>query len=187
MAHPLLKTVLKRLSSEIADSFRNSLIFVPGLTGVGKTTVRRLIEETLTQELEEDLKTDRERIPVVSVEVVAPEYGKLNWTNHYFKPTLRVIQDVLIGRKRRLGPSPNPEAAPYDLLGPRATGAVYYEAVVEGLTHGVQGCPHRRSAAFSSGRPRTQRVGLRRCDQEHRQSHADRSHPVRDVRAPGPS
>lgn len=66
---------------------------------------------------------------------MAPEYGKLNWTNHYFKPTLRVIQDVLIGRKRRLGPSPNPEAAPYDLLGPRATGAVYYEAVVEGLTH----------------------------------------------------
>jgi len=45
--------------------------------GVGKTTLRLKTEQLITAELLNQLQEDRMRIPVASVEAVAPESGSL--------------------------------------------------------------------------------------------------------------
>src|ERR1700756_2399999 len=75
LAHPQLAEAKEKLMSAIQDSASNSLVMVFGPTGVGKTTLLAKIEQLLTQSLLSSLQTDRARIPVVSVEAVAPESG----------------------------------------------------------------------------------------------------------------
>ena len=73
VAHPLLVDAKERLIAAIQNSEPNSLVFVFGPTGVGKTTLRLKAEQLLTAELLEQLEQDRGRLAVVSVEAVAPE------------------------------------------------------------------------------------------------------------------
>ncbi len=53
------------------------------IRGVGKTTLRLKTEQLITSELLNQLQVDRMRIPVASVEAVAPESGSFNWRDHY--------------------------------------------------------------------------------------------------------
>src|SRR5258708_1206045 len=76
----------------------NSLIFVFGPTGVGKTTLRLKIEQLIAEELLSELAKDLTRIPVVSVEAVAPESGSFNWRDH-FKRLLYQLDEPLVDRK----------------------------------------------------------------------------------------
>ena len=48
----------------LLDSAQNSLVFVLGPTGVGKTTLRAKVEKDLTAGLAEQLRNDYERLPV---------------------------------------------------------------------------------------------------------------------------
>jgi len=73
IAHPHLLAARERLIIAISDSPRNSVVFVLGPTGVGKTTLRAKVESDLTAGLAPDLKHDKGRLPVVSVEAVAPD------------------------------------------------------------------------------------------------------------------
>jgi flagellar biosynthesis GTPase FlhF len=65
------------LVNAIRGAEPNSLIFVFGPTGVGKTTLRLKTEQLIAAEMLNELREDRSRIPVVSVEAVAPESGVL--------------------------------------------------------------------------------------------------------------
>ncbi len=78
LAHPKLVDTKNKLMVAIQDSPPNSLVMVVGPTGVGKTTLVAKIEQILTQTLVSVLQADRGRIPVVSVEAVAPESGNFN-------------------------------------------------------------------------------------------------------------
>lgn len=101
VAHPLLLEAKERLTSAICDSEPNSLIFVVGPTGVGKTTLRIRTEQILTNELRTELKENRERIAVVSVEAMAPESGIFSWRD-LFKRLLQALDEPLIEYKRDL-------------------------------------------------------------------------------------
>src|SRR5439155_800125 len=72
-----------KLMAAIQGSPPNSLVMVLGPTGVGKTTLKAKVEQILTQSLVFALQTDRGRIPVVSVEAVAPESGNFNWRDQF--------------------------------------------------------------------------------------------------------
>jgi hypothetical protein len=76
----------------------NSLIFVFGPAGVGKTTLRLKTEQLITAELLNQLQEDRMRIPVASVEAVAPESGSFNWRDHY-RRLLQQLDEPLIDYK----------------------------------------------------------------------------------------
>jgi len=101
VAHPRLIEAKERLVAAIQNSEPNSLIFVFGPTGVGKTTLRLKAEQILTAELREQLEQDRGRLAVVSVEAVAPESGSFSWRDH-FKRLLLQMGEPLIEYKQDL-------------------------------------------------------------------------------------
>ena len=78
VAHPRLVQAKEALVNAIRGAEPNSLIFVFGPTGVGKTTLRLKTEQFIAAEMLNELREDRSRIPVVSVEAVAPESGCFN-------------------------------------------------------------------------------------------------------------
>jgi energy-coupling factor transporter ATP-binding protein EcfA2 len=86
------------LMNAIRGAESNSLIFVFGPTGVGKTTLRLKTAQLLAAEILNELDRDRTRIPVVGVEAVAPESGSFNWRDHY-KRLLRQLDEPLIDYK----------------------------------------------------------------------------------------
>ena len=98
VAHPRLVEAKEALVNAIRGAEPNSLIFVFGPTGVGKTTLRMKTERLITEEMLSELHEDRTRIPVVSVEAVAPESGSFNWRDHY-KRLLHQLNEPLIDHK----------------------------------------------------------------------------------------
>jgi hypothetical protein len=99
VAHPLLLEAKDKLLTTISESEPNSIVFVFGPTGVGKTTLRIKVEQMITHALQSDLEKDPGRIPVVGVEAIAPESGRFSWPDH-FKRLLRAINEPLTERKR---------------------------------------------------------------------------------------
>lgn len=98
VAHPRLVEAKETLVNAIRGAEPNSLIFVFGPTGVGKTTLRLKTEQSITTEMFSELREDHTRIPVVSVEAVAPESGSFNWRDHY-KRLLHQLDEPLIDHK----------------------------------------------------------------------------------------
>jgi hypothetical protein len=104
MAHPRLVTVRDALLNAIHEVPSNSLILVLGPTGVGKTTLRAKVEQLLTAELLPVLEVDRGRLPVVSVECVAPESGSFSWRDHFRRLLLQMEEPSTINQPRGAGP-----------------------------------------------------------------------------------
>jgi energy-coupling factor transporter ATP-binding protein EcfA2 len=98
VAHPRLVEAKEKLMNAIHGAEPNSLIFVFGPTGVGKTTLRSKTEQLIEGEALGELHEDPTRIPVVSVEAVAPESGSFNWRDHY-KRLLHELDEPLIDHK----------------------------------------------------------------------------------------
>jgi len=85
MAHPRLLAAREALLDAIHGRAPNSLIFVLGPTGVGKTTLRAKIEQMLTMEMLPELQANPGQLPVVSVECIAPELGSYSWRDHFVR------------------------------------------------------------------------------------------------------
>ena len=76
----------------------NSVVLVYGPNGVGKTTLCIKAQQTLTERFINDLTADPGRIPVASVEAMAPESGNFSWKDH-FKVFLAQMDEPLINYK----------------------------------------------------------------------------------------
>jgi hypothetical protein len=129
LAHPLLVEAKDRLMAAISESEPNSLVFVFGPTGVGKTTLRIKVEQVITNELRSGLEQDRGRIPIVGVEAIAPESGRFSWSDH-FRRLLLSMNEPLTERKR------DPETLyvrQCSTFGSKATIAEYRYAVEQAL------------------------------------------------------
>ncbi|MGO9274113.1 MAG: AAA family ATPase [Terriglobia bacterium] len=123
-----------KLLAAIQESPPNSLVMVFGPTGVGKTTLLAKVEQILTQSLLSALQTDRVRIPVVSVEAVAPESGNFNWRDQ-FKRILMKMKEPLVGYKL---PQPTPwneDRELYARLNSKAQGTEYRYAIEQALRY----------------------------------------------------
>lgn len=104
MAHPRLVEAREALLGAIYESAPNSLILVLGPTGVGKTTLRIKAEQLLTAAMSVDLEADPGRLPVVSVECIAPDSGAFSWRDH-FRRLLLQMEEPLLDHKLHPGKS----------------------------------------------------------------------------------
>jgi hypothetical protein len=136
LAHPHLVAAREQLISALGGCAGNTIIFVVGPTGVGKTTLRAKVERDLTADLKEQLLHDKERLPVVSVEASAPDTGNFSWREH-FRRLLDVMREPLIDYKLDRKGKPwglGRPVFPSD-PNPRASGAEYQHAVEQALRH----------------------------------------------------
>jgi hypothetical protein len=65
-------------------------------------------EQVLIEELRPELEINRSRIPVASVEAIAPDSGTFCWRSH-FKRLLQEMGDPLVDRRRLPGPDSDGE------------------------------------------------------------------------------
>lgn len=98
VAHPKLREVYEVLMRTISEPAGASFIFVYGASGVGKTTLRKRVEQKLLEKALPSLEQDRGRIPVVGVEAVAPESRSFNWKDYYTR-SLFALEEPLIDYK----------------------------------------------------------------------------------------
>lgn len=98
VAHPKLREVYEVLMRTIAEPAGASFIFVYGASGVGKTTLRKRVEQKLIEQALPDLEIDKGRIPVVGIEAVAPESRNFNWKDYYTR-SLYALEEPLIDYK----------------------------------------------------------------------------------------
>jgi hypothetical protein len=102
VAHPTLGAADAALGRIIREPAGATLVFVFGPTGVGKTTLRRRIEQRLCAEASADLEHDRGRLPVAGVEAVAPDTGTFRWRDYYVR-ALAALEAPLLGGVARTG------------------------------------------------------------------------------------
>jgi hypothetical protein len=103
VAHPRLTDMHQRLMCAIQEPAGASLILVYGPSGVGKTTLRRRIEQQLSVAALPALALDPGRVPVVGVEAVVGEAGQFNWKDYYTRALL-ALSEPLIPHKTIAGP-----------------------------------------------------------------------------------
>lgn len=134
VAHPHLMAARERLMAVLSDAPRNSVIFVLGPTGVGKSTLRARVENDLTNMFALQLEKDFALFPVVSIEAEAPDTGIFSWRDH-FKRQLDAMREPLInykldrkGKPWGLGRPP----FPFDCT-PRSSGAEYQYSVEQAV------------------------------------------------------
>jgi len=133
MAHPRLLAAREDLLNAIHEVAPNSLILLMGPTGVGKTTLRAKVEQILTTEMLAELQADPVRLPVVSVECIAPESGTFSWRDHFRRLLLEMDEPLVDYKMNPEAPVRMGERATKFLPGARAAGSQYHHAVEQAL------------------------------------------------------
>jgi hypothetical protein len=133
MAHPRLLATREGLLNAIHEVPANSLILVFGPTGVGKTTLRVKIEQLLAAERLPMLEDDRGRLPVVSVECIAPESGSFSWRDHFRRLLLQMDEPLVDYKINTAIPINIGDKAVRFMPSARAVGAEYHHAVERAL------------------------------------------------------
>ena len=136
IAHPHLVATRDRLMSILSDAPRNSVVFVMGPTGVGKSTLRAKVESELTSASAQQLRNDLERLPVVSVEAEAPDTGTFSWRDH-FKRLLNAMHEPQIDYRLDRNGKPRGRGRPpsHFACAPRSSGAEFQYSVEQAVRY----------------------------------------------------
>lgn len=95
VAHQRLKEVHASLRHALCYPAGVSLILVVGPTGVGKTTLRRRIERQLLEDAQASPTYSPGHIPVVGLEVAAPDGRNFNWKDYYTRALLALDEPFI--------------------------------------------------------------------------------------------
>jgi energy-coupling factor transporter ATP-binding protein EcfA2 len=98
IAHPRLKEVSDLLLRTIAEPAGASFVFIYGASGVGKTTLRRRLEQKLTEAALVRAILEPGRIPVAGIEAIAADAKNFDWKNFYVR-SLMALDEPSINHK----------------------------------------------------------------------------------------
>lgn len=96
--HRIMQHTINELLEAIYEPAGSSIIMVFGPSGVGKTTLKRLVEMKVTEKLLPQLKVDRGMIPITGIELVSPDLGNFNWKD-YYRRSLEALYEPMINNK----------------------------------------------------------------------------------------
>lgn len=105
IAHSKLKDAFDSLRWIINQEPENveELYLLVGPSGCGKSTLLKRLEAHILARYETEMKTDSGMIPVIHVQLTAPQDGNFNWKD-FFSRLLERFNDVLITKKVILHP-----------------------------------------------------------------------------------
>jgi len=132
VAHPKLREANENLSDAIREAIPDSLIFVSGPAGTGKTTLRLRTERRITNEMLQELNEDPGRFPVVGIKAIPPDSGNFSW-KEFYKSILKKLDEPCINHKIK----PNAQLAKVNghNTNPRLPSAEFREAAEHAIKH----------------------------------------------------
>lgn len=101
VTHNFFEETFQELLHTIQDSQPGTLVFLYGPSGVGKTTMIRLIEKALVKQSLKQLETDLEMLPVVCVTALETDAFSFDWKD-FFQRLLIKLNDPLPDEKLSL-------------------------------------------------------------------------------------
>lgn len=126
--HPHLERALKALLNHMKARSGASMVFLLGPSGVGKTTLIRLIRNTVLKELKGTLEADPGRIPIVVVPAIPPDRAGFDW-KEFYRSSLRALEEPLVEHKVRPGEPPPSKGTVADFLAGRRVGSELRQAL----------------------------------------------------------
>lgn len=98
--HPILRAAHRDLLNKIRPPvLQSNLCYVFGPIGVGKTTLLQSVKRRIIRDEQNEMKSDPGYIPMVSIEVVPPNFGKrFDWDDVY-RRILLTMNEPLVDHK----------------------------------------------------------------------------------------
>lgn len=136
IAHPKLENALNKAYSLVTGQAGPDIMIVTGASGVGKTTLLKLLEDKILEDHAEQMQVEKDFMPVIRINACAPLQKQFKWSDFYTRLLLR-MDEPTIQYKLPLGYSM------YDLIdSPRDL--ISKMAMPEALQRCAENCLHYR-------------------------------------------
>ncbi len=96
--HQRLVTIDEQISAALKEPADAGIVFVVGPSGIGKSTIQKVIYQRVIQDAMAEMQTDPGYIPIAGIEI--PSLGKMsyNWHDHWYR-ALDALEEPLIKHK----------------------------------------------------------------------------------------
>lgn len=98
ISHAKLTQALNEVTWAVKDGLAESLIYLYGPTGVGKTTLLNIVHKKILEEYESMIIDNSGILPVVRILADSPHTGNFDWKS-FFKELLEIMMEPLIDYK----------------------------------------------------------------------------------------
>jgi hypothetical protein len=103
--HKRLQEVDKEIVSVLNEPAGAGFMFIIGPTGIGKTTVRKVIYRRIINQARDEMLADPGYLPIASFAATTLGSNSYNWTDHWVR-SLEALNEPLINHKRLPNVSP---------------------------------------------------------------------------------
>ena len=97
--HKRLQEVDKRIMAILNEPTGAGFMFIVGPTGIGKTTVRKVIYKRVIDQAREEMLADPGYLPIAGFAATTLGSNSYNWTDHWVR-SLEALNEPLINHKR---------------------------------------------------------------------------------------
>ena len=94
-AHPKLQNALDKAYSLVTGQAGPDILIITGPSGVGKTTLLKRLEEMILEEHAEQMRIEKDFMPVIRVDACAPLQKKFKWSDFYTRLLLKMDEPTV--------------------------------------------------------------------------------------------